>query len=56
MSVEENKALMRRWFEEVNKGKAAAMVATDELHSADIVRYRGSGEEIHGARCTVLII
>jgi predicted ester cyclase len=39
---------MRGWFQELNKGKAVAMAALDELHTADIVRYRGSGEDIHG--------
>jgi len=29
MSAKENKALMRRLFEEINKGKAAAMAAID---------------------------
>ena len=37
MSVKEIKALERRWFEESNKGKAAAMAVIDELHVTDYV-------------------
>ena len=48
MSSEEIKALMRRWFEECNKGKTAFMAVFDELHAPDIVYHGGAGEEIHG--------
>ena len=48
MSVEEIKALMRRLIEEYNKGKAAAMAATDELYAADFVYHGVGGEEIRG--------
>ena len=50
MSVEEIKALMRRWFEECNKGKAAFMAIIDELHAIDIVCHGGGGEEICGLK------
>jgi len=47
MLVEENKAIVRRWFEEYNKGKIAAIAVTDELCAPDVV-YHGGGEDIHG--------
>lgn len=50
MSVEEIKALARRWFEEWNKGKAAFMAVVDELHAIDIVLHGGGGEEIRGLK------
>jgi len=50
MSVKEIKALERRWFEESNKGKAAAMAVIDELHVADYVFHGGTGEEIRGLK------
>lgn len=50
MVVEEIKALMRRLFEEYNKGKAAAMAATDELYAADFVYHGVGGEEIRGLK------
>lgn len=37
MSAKENRALVRRWFEEANKGKAAVMTIIDELCSNNIV-------------------
>ena len=48
MSVEDIKALARRWLEEANKGEAAFMTVIDELHAADIVAHGGSGEETRG--------
>ena len=48
MSVEQIKALMRRWFEECNKGKTAFMAVFDELHAPDIIVHGGAGEEIRG--------
>ncbi len=48
MSVEEIKAIGRRWFEEWNKGKAAFMAVIDELHTNDLVYHGGGGEEIRG--------
>jgi hypothetical protein len=38
MSVKEIKGLIRRWFEECNKGEAAFMAVFDELHTTDIDR------------------
>ena len=37
MSLEENKALMRHWFDESNKGKAAALAVVGETCAADII-------------------
>jgi steroid delta-isomerase-like uncharacterized protein len=50
MSAEEIKALMRRWFEECNKGKAAFMAVFDELHATDIWGHGGDGGEIRGIK------
>ena len=47
-SVEEIRALMRRWFEECNKGEAAFMAVFDDMHTADIVVQGGGGEETRG--------
>jgi hypothetical protein len=37
MSVEKTRALMHRWFDESNKGKAAALAVADEICAADII-------------------
>jgi len=50
MSAKEIKALERRFFEEWNKGKAAAMAVIDELGATDCVYHGASGEEIHGLK------
>jgi len=50
MSAKENKALVRRFVEESNKGKAAAMAVLDELWAPDIVYHGGGGEEIRGLK------
>jgi len=50
MSAKENKALVRRFVEEWNKGKAATMVVLDELFATDFVMHHGTGEEIHGLK------
>ena len=50
MSIKESKALMRHLFEEMNKGKAAAMVVIDELCAANFVWHPSTGEEIHGLK------
>ena len=42
MSTEENKALVRRAYEETNKGKEATMAALDELYAPTYV-YHGPG-------------
>jgi steroid delta-isomerase-like uncharacterized protein len=39
MSAKENKALMRRLFEEFNKGKAAAMAVIDEMYATNFVSH-----------------
>jgi len=44
--AKENKALVRRFLEESNKGKAAAMAVIDELWATNIVYHGGGGEEI----------
>jgi len=43
MSVEENKAFVRRWNEAFNQGKAATMAAMDEIFATDWVGH-GFGE------------
>ena len=50
MSAEENKALVRRFFEEYNKGKAAAMTAMDETYANDVIGHALGGEEISGLK------
>ena len=46
MSAEENKALVRRLYEELlNKGNLAA---ADELVSADVVYHLPAGPDMHG--------
>ena len=50
MSAKEMKALERRLFEEINKGKVAAMAITDELYASDFVLHGSTGEDIHGLK------
>ena len=50
MSAKENKALVRRFVEESNKGRAAAMAVIDELFATNIVYHGGGGEEIRGLK------
>lgn len=45
MSTEENKALVRRGYEEMNKGNLARM---DEGFAADVVVHTPAGQETHG--------
>jgi len=45
MSAKEIKALERRWCEEWNKGKAAAMAVIDELHAPDYVWHPSTGKD-----------
>jgi steroid delta-isomerase-like uncharacterized protein len=52
MSINENKALERRWFKAFDKGKDAVMAATDELYSNDFVIHSATGEDIHGLKAT----
>ena len=49
MSAKEIKALERRWCEEWNKGKAAAMAVMDELIAADFV-FHSHDSDIHGLK------
>jgi steroid delta-isomerase-like uncharacterized protein len=49
MSAKDLKALERRFFEEWNKGKAAAMAAIDKTCAADIV-WHSAGEDIRGLK------
>jgi hypothetical protein len=50
MSINENKALERRWFKAFDKGKDAVMAATDELYSNDFVIHSATGEDMHGLK------
>jgi len=50
MSAKDLKALVRRLFEESNKGKAAFMTAIDELGTTDLVFHNSIGEDIHGIK------
>jgi len=50
MSAKEIKALERHFFEEWNKGKAAAMAAIDEFCATNLVFHRGTGEDIRGLK------
>jgi steroid delta-isomerase-like uncharacterized protein len=48
MSTEDLKALERRWYAEWNKGKAAAMAATNELIDTNCVMHSILGQELRG--------
>ena len=50
MSAKDLKALERRFFEEWNKGKAAAMAVIDETCATNIVFHGGSGRDIRGLK------
>ena len=50
MSINENKALERRWFKAFDKGKDAIMAATDELYSNDFVIHSATGEDMYGLK------
>jgi len=52
MSINENKALERRWFKAFDKGKDAVMAVTDELYSNDFVLHSATGEDVHGLKAT----
>ena len=45
MSAKEIKALVRRWFEESNKGKAAAIAVIDKLCASGCILHGGSGRD-----------
>jgi steroid delta-isomerase-like uncharacterized protein len=46
MSAKEIKALVRRWFREWNKGKAAALAAIDKFYATDFVYHSGDGRDM----------
>jgi predicted ester cyclase len=46
LSVNEIKALEHRWFEAMNKGKAATMAIIDETCTPDFVYHTSSGQDI----------
>lgn len=50
MSAKDLKTLMRRFIEEWNKGKAAAMAVIDEMYTTDFVSHGGGGEDIRGIK------
>jgi len=50
MSTKDPKALDRHFFEEWNKGKAAAMAVIDEICSANVVWHDVNGEVIRGLK------
>jgi predicted ester cyclase len=50
MSTRDVKALERHFFEEWNKGKAAAMAAIDETCANNVVWHGGGGEDVRGLR------
>jgi predicted ester cyclase len=50
MSPEEMKARTRRFFDESNKGKAAAMAALDEKYATDTVYHSSVGVDIRGLK------
>jgi len=50
MSSKEIKALERRFVEELNKGKTAAMAAIDKLCATDIVNHSGTGKVTRGLK------
>jgi len=50
MSTKEIKALVRRWFKELNKGKAAALAVMDETCAIDFVRHCARGKDFRGIK------
>jgi steroid delta-isomerase-like uncharacterized protein len=50
MSAKDLKAFIRRFVEEWNKGKAAAMKIIDGGCATNIVYYSSSGEDVHGLK------
>jgi len=50
MSANDPKALTRHFFEEWNKGKAAALTVMDEFYANDVVFHSGTGEDIRGLK------
>jgi len=50
MSVKEIEALVRRWFKELDKGKAGALAAMDETCATDFVRHCARGKDMRGIK------
>jgi len=50
MSVKEIKALERRFFEVLNKGKAATLALIDEACDTNVVFHSGTGRDIRGLK------
>lgn len=50
MSANEIKALTRRFFEEMNKGEAAAMAVTEKSVATNFVFHGATGEDIRGLK------
>jgi steroid delta-isomerase-like uncharacterized protein len=50
MSTKDLKALERRFVNEFNKGKAAAMAVNDELVATDIILHTSDGRDIRGLK------
>lgn len=48
MGVAENKAAVRHFVEEMNKGKASCMAALDESCATGFVSHAGNGRDIRG--------
>ena len=50
MSKKDLRALARRFFDECNKGKAAAIAAMDEFYATDVIVHSGTGEDLYGLK------
>ena len=50
MSAKDLRALVRRFFEETNKGKASIIAAIDELFATDYIEHGGTGEDTCGIK------
>jgi steroid delta-isomerase-like uncharacterized protein len=48
MSTKDLKALGRRFINEFNKGKAAALAVMDEFYATNVVVHSGNGEDVRG--------
>ena len=48
MSKNDLRGLARRWYNQANKGKAAAMVVTDEIYATNVVLHTTTGEDVRG--------
>ena len=45
MSLEENKELIRKWYEAGNKGKEAGLAAIDKMAASDCIIHSSSGRD-----------